>query len=619
MLYAKVVLGLPVEGPFDYFVPLNLSKAMKVGVRVWVDFRNKKVVGYVVMLARKSRIKNIKPILEVIDDSPVLDKNALSLTNELSDYYCCCWGEAIETALPEALRKGKKLPNLRSRENSTEGNLRQSALKKESILIHGLDIGARWEIYLKEIKGALDNRMSAIVLLPDINCVLRAGELINNNLGIAPVLLYRKQHKELQEWVKVKTGNANIVLGTRSAVFAPFNNLGLVIIDEEQDSVYKQEQVPHYNAREVAFMRIGIEGAKLILGSASPSLEAFYLAKRGKIKYVLMPKKDAFPEVKIINTASTYYGRGKKNTLSGYLHDAIASILDSGGKALLFLNRLGFATFVYCRRCNAVLKCSRCSVNLVYHFKDNFLNCHYCNFKAPAPQICPVCNSDYIRYCGGGVEKIESELSRIFPQAKIKRLDDGEGADIADANIFIATKSSIAGISCDFDLIGVLSIDNCLNRIDFRAAEKTNVLLVNLARMAAKKIVIQTGLPGHHCFRALTEGDINLFYDEELKQRRQLNFPPFGNLGIIRLRGKDELRLEQTGQALFKKLRKYGRNNPVDIISVNPAQPYRLRGKFWRQVLLRSKNALRISKFIKTNLKNFSHSGIIVTVDIDPL
>ena len=631
MLYAKVVLGLPVEGPFDYSVPVHLYKKIKEGVRVWIQFRDKRKLGYVVKFTTKSNIEHVKPILEIIDDSPILDKNMLLLTKELSDYYGCSWGEAIETALPEGLRKGKKITN-----NIEECKDIKHKYNQEAILIHDLDGGARWDIYLESIKDTINNNRSVIVLLPDINSVLKAKETITASLGISPGLLYRKQPKELEEWQKVKESKFNIIIGTRSGIFAPVSKLGLVIIDEEQDTVYKQDQVPHYHAREVAFMRIAIEKARLILGSASPSLESFYLAKKGKInpsstlgidaersrsiKYMLLPRIRDYPEVKIIDMRHEQrYFKQRDIILSKYLQDCIIQVLDSKGKTLLFLNRRGFATFASCRNCGMVLKCPRCNVNLVYHFKDNILNCRYCNFKMPPPQICPSCNSAYIRYLGTGTEKVESEFSRVFPHARIRRLDNLQDVDIENADIFISSASIIKKTNYNFDLIGILSIDNSLNRIDFRSTEKTFGLLVGLLTLTERKIIIQTSLPRHYCFKAAEFKDINLFYDEELKQRKQLKFPPYQHLCLVKLRGEKENRVKETSDTLFNRLNKYSKNKNIKVVSVNPSQPAKLRGNFYWQILIKAGSPLKIIKFLKLHLKNFSHSGIIVTIDMDPL
>jgi primosomal protein N' (replication factor Y) len=614
MLYAKVVLGIPVEGPFDYVVPENLYKKIKVGVRVKVSFHFKKTVAYVVKLSKESHIKNFKPVLQVIDDAPVLNRNMLLLTKRLSEYYCCSWGEAIETALPESLRKAKTIPNIEKR------NILKTKGNSEIILVHSLQEKEKWDIYLKQIKEALDNKGPVIVLLPDINSLLKAKETISKSIGIIPESLYRKQPEELVRWLKVRRGEINIIVGTRSAIFAPLDSVRLIIIDEENDSAYKQEQVPHYHAREVAFMRARIEKAKVILGSASPSLESLYLTKKSKIKYIFIPREPPFPEIKIIDIKSEYNRlRQKRAILSKFLEDAISSVLNIGGKILLFLNRKGFATLASCQSCRQALRCPRCNINLVYHYKDNVLNCHYCNFKIEPPKICPNCHAGYIRYTGTGTEKIESELSRIFAQSKIVCLDKQKPVDIKGGDIFIATSSIIKETGVRFDLIGALAIDNSLNRIDLRAGEKTFALLVGLLGLTEKKIVIQTSIPTHSCFQALLKKDINLFYEEELRQRKQLNFSPYKHMALVKLRGQKEAKVKEASFRLFEGLNKANRDRGIKIISVNVAQPSKLRGNYHWQILITSDRAQRITKFLKIHLKRFSHSGIIVTVDVDPL
>lgn len=614
MLYARVVLGLPVEGPFDYSVPPCLCGRIKVGMRVWVQFRTQRMLGYIVSLGKQTNIENVKPIIEIIDESPLLDKNMFLLTEELSRYYGCSWGEAIETALPAGLRKGRKIAN------TPENKIIAQKDNRDVLLVHDLEGKARWDIYLKSIKETLDNNKSVIVLLPDINSVLKAKEIITAALGILPGLLYRKQQQELEEWSKIREGKFNIIIGTRSGIFAPANNPGLIIIDNEEDSSYKQDQVPHYHAREAAFMRVKIEKARLILGSTSPSLDSFYLAKKDKIRYIFLPKTRNFPQIKIIDIRRQRSLKQRNAILSRYLKDCILQVLDVKGKILLFLNRRGFATFASCRHCGTVLKCPRCNINLVYHFEDNILKCHYCNFKMPPPKICPNCNSGYIRYLGSGTEKIESEVSRVFPQARIKRSDTPKEIDIENADIFISTRSIIKGMDYSFDLVGVLAIDNSLNRIDFRATEKTFGLLVSLLNLTKEKMLIETGLPKHYCFRALESKDVNMFYDEELKQRKQLGFPPYRHLCLVRLRGRKENRVKEVSSDLFNRLNKYAKNNKtVKVVSVNPGQPAKLRGNFYWQILLRADSPQKIIKFLKLHLKNFLHSGIIVTIDMDPL
>ncbi len=644
MLYAKVVFSLAIEGPFDYIVPQHLSDKIKEGSRVWVSLRTQKTLGYVVNLTNQTKIKYLKEVSDVIDDFAVLDQNMLALTQKIADYYCCSWGQAIDTALPEAIRKGGRLPSYAKNKEPSLNNAAATAPPSslpalptgsasknnpdsyrgipEQTLIHDhdLNIEKRWEIYTREIEKSLNDNKSVIVLLPDIDSVLKYSRMLTGRLTSQVRILYRKQPKELDEWTAVKLSKLCVVMGTRSAIFAPLSELGLIIIDEEENPVYKQDQVPHYHARQAAFLRADIQNSRFILGSAAPSVESFYQAKESKIKYLPITRAKSYPQIDIINTKELSLEVRSKGLVSlKYLADSVNTTLNSAGKTLLFLNRKGFATFASCRNCGMVLKCPRCNINLVYHFKEQILSCHYCNFKMPPPDICTNCNSGYIRYSGTGTEKIESELYRLFPQAKIKQLDRQTETGINEADIFISTQYIIKLTDFNFDLIEVLSIDNSLNHLDFRSGEKTFKLLFNLTGLTRKRIIIETQLSKHHVFKALTDNNSGIFYEEELKQRKSLGFPPYNHLCLIKLRGKKESRVEQISNELFKILTVRNKNKKIEIISVNPAIPPKLRGNFYWQILLKAGDACLITKFLKICLQDFPHSGIIVTIDMDPV
>lgn len=621
MLYAQIVLGLPVEGPFDYIVPELLRKKIYKGSRVFVNFAGRRKVGFVVRLKHDSSIKKLKEIFSVIDEHPIIDRESLLLTKKLSEYYCCSWGEAIETALPEGIRKGKKTPQIKVDGLRIVNTDNKYSANQDITLVHDLDGVLRWGIYLEKIRDGLNAGASSIILLPDKSAVLKAKELICKELDAKISILYRNVPRELEEWLRIKIGEVDIVIGMRSSIFAPLANLGLIIIDQEQDSAYKQDQVPHYHARQVALMLAKIKKAKLILGSTAPSLESFHLVKRGIAKYIPLSRIKKYPEISIIDIKAEYYRFKPKNLiLSKYLEDLIAATINSSGKTLLFLNRKGFATFAFCNNCAKVLRCPRCNVNLTFHFKENILTCHYCNFKMENPKICPSCNSGYIKFSGMGTERIESELSRVFPQAKIKRVDTESNPDLKSADIFISTSAIIAKqASYNFDLVTVLGIDNSLNRVDFRSSEKAFSLLMSLLKLTDRKLLIQTGFPGHHAFKAIAKNDVDIFYSDELRERRQLDLAPFKHLALIKLRSKVEQKAREGSYALFKKLNSKNNKYGVRMLSVNPGQPSKLRGNFYWQILIRSNNPEKATKFLKINLKDFRHSGIIVTVDIDPL
>ena len=613
MLYARVVLGLPIEGPFDYLVPSDLENKISVGARVWVNFRNKKEVSYVVGLSSKTKIKKIKEVATVIDATAVLDENMLLLSRRLAKYYCCSWGEAIEAALPDELRKGKGAGEI-----SRPGNAGEiSPLGNDVFFVQGQE---RLPVYLREIKEAWAAERSAIVLFTDILEAERAKELIEKKSDTEVFLAFRKQPKELEVWKKISQAQKCVVVGTRSSIFSPVNNLGLIIVDQEQDQVYKQEQSPHYQARQVALMRAQICGSKVVFGGLVPSLESFHLVQEGKFKFEIIPSKQAYPQVQVIdNRRLSYADRKNKPIFSKFLADTIYATLAEKGKVLVFIERKGFATSAACHNCGAALKCPRCNINLVFHFDEDKLKCHHCNFKMEVPKICPSCNAGYIKYSGLGTEKVESELARIFPQARVKILNEENitGTNL-DADIFVATSSIIKHQGLNFDLIGVIAIDNSLNRVDFRSGEKTFALLMGLASITSKKMIIQSVNANHHCFQALIKNDPQIFLKEELKQRKQLNFAPYKHMILLRLRGARLDKVKDAACALFERLSRI-KTSSIKMLSLNPGQPAKLRGNFYYQILMRASSAEKAGKFLKLHLKEGHFSGIIVTVDVDPV
>jgi primosomal protein N' (replication factor Y) len=461
---------------------------------------------------------------------------------------------------------------------------------------------------------------SAVVLLPDVQAVMDAAQRIAQATGKAPLVLYRNQPKELDAWINVRGANNTVVVGTRSSVFAPLKGLGLIIIDEEENSVYKQDQVPHYHARVAALMRTDIEKLNLILASSAPSLESFYLAQNKTLTLKVLPRQSGFPEAKTMDPGRIPVGSKRSRfVFTKFLEDSIYSTLSQKGKVLLFLNRKGFATTSSCHNCGYTIKCERCNINLVYYFDLDLLKCHYCNFKIQPPKICPKCNSGYVKFSGAGTQKIESELHRMFPQASIKNFDGSNDEGIRDADIVVSTSVIMKQASIKFDLIGVLALDNSLNRVEIRSSEKVFQILSGLAGLTDKKMIIETYLGGHHVFEALSQKDAQLFYDKELEQRKQLGFVPYSHMAIVKLRAKTEEKARKASQELFDILLKSSADEQVKVLSLNPGQPAKLRGNYYWNILLSSGKAEKITGFLKINLRKFSHSGIIVTVDVDPL
>lgn len=605
MLYAKVVLGLPLEGPFDYAVPLSLKDNILIGSRVWVNFRNKKEVAYVVGLSRQTRIEKIKEVSALIDAYPVLDRPLLLLTKELAQYYGCSWGEAIEAALPDELRKGKEIKPPEHSSVAREAGLAALGASGLPVFVRSF---YRLEFYLTKIRDTLAGGRSVIVLCPNLAAVEKICRAIKENLGDEPFIVFRKQPQELAVWGRIRQAGCCVVVGLRSAIFSCVHNPGLIIIDEPQDQVYKQEQSPHYHARNICLMRARIQGAKLILGSHSMALEDYYLWRHNRLALETIPLAQAYPAVKIIDLRRLPFAERKtKPIFSKFLLDAIQQVLEQKGKVLIVVNRLGFATTVACHNCGKSLQCPRCNLNLVFHFEDGQLKCHHCNFKMPVPKICPFCQAGYIKYFGLGTEKVMSELARIFPSARL-------GEDL------VVSTGAGAGHQrgASFDLVGVLGIDDLLNRVDFMAAEKAYAMLSGVAHLTCGKIIVQSLNQRHHCLQALVNNDPELFFKTELKTRKQLKFSPFSHLIMLKLRGKDAAKVKAAAEVLFDRLTK-SKTNSLKLLWLHPGQPPKLRGNYYYQILMRAAKVPAAVRFLKLHLKEWHFSSIIMTIDVDPV
>ena len=653
MLYAQIVLGLPVDGPFDYGIPDSLVPAARVGCRVRINFRNKKEVGYIVALSDNTDCSSVKPVIDIIDSQgPLFAAAFLELAKQVSLYYYCSWGQAIEVGLPMALRVGRKsgiasspsaprndglsaprndgvasLPSAPRNDSFSAtrndgGGLSASAgrTKPRRFLIHDRDDDGRIRVYQDKAAVYLEKQMSVIVLVPDKDAIGRMRAAMDSRFKYQVCVLVREGTQEIQQWMNIWNSHPVLVIGTRSAVFAPVRNLGCIIIDDEHDYSYKQDQSPHYHAREVAMMRCDVEKADFIAGSAAPSLEMMYAVSSGAMELETIIRSRPAPQIKIVDMKNLpLVSTKQKITISGYLQDAILAAITAREKVLIFLNRKGYATLAICSHCAKIFQCPRCSVNLNYHYEAKLLRCHYCNYTMPPPNICPECNAGYVRFLGAGTEKLESELSRIFPQARISRWESGKPLEYGSADIFIATQAAIRHVQNRFDHVCVLGIDNALNHVDFRSSEKTFGIVNCLAGLADKQMIVQTNMTNNHVLNALTQRDPGVFYKEEFEQRKELLFPPYRHFVFIKLRGKDEGKVEKAAKDTFERLSNTAKPAGIAMISVNPAQQAKLRGNYYWVILIACKDVIRLNEFLKKNLPVARHSGIIITVDVDPV
>jgi primosomal protein N' (replication factor Y) len=665
--FVDVVINRPIEGPFTYSIPDDLKQDVKIGSCVEVSFGTKKETGYVVGFPARAKVKNIKSIIRILDRSPLIDTKMLRLTRWIADYYYSSWGEAISAAVPGVLKKG-----MRSRRNrikkvqeeievefidGSDKHLSPTPEQKQALdsirdcidkgisrifLLHGVTGSGKTEVYLQSISRALDSGRSSIVLVPEISLTPQTVARFRARFGDKIAVLHSRLlgSRRASEWKRISSGEARIVVGARSAIFAPVKDLGLVVVDEEHETSYKQEDVPRYNARDVAIKRIELEKAVCILGSATPSLESFYAAKTGHYTLVELAERidsRLLPEVEIVDMREELTRTKKIPIFSQSLKTWIDKDISEGKQAIVFLNRRGFSTFISCRKCGYVLTCRRCNVSLTYHFYRKKLICHHCSYKIDPPDICPKCNSSYVRYWGIGTERIESELHRSFPKARISRMDTDATCKrgthekilsrFKDHKIDILVGTQMIAKGLDFPkvtLVGVVSADTALNLPDFRSGERTFNLLTQVAGRAGRselggRVIIQTYAPAHYSIQAARNHDYNSFYDKEISLRRELNLPPLCHMASLMFKGYKEEKVLTVSESLREDLIKKDESKEIEIIGPAPSPISRMKGMYRWNLFLKSDRIENISSLLKKVLGNNRRmSGVIISVDMDP-
>ncbi len=443
------------------------------------------------------------------------------------------------------------------------------AHRYEAFLLHGVTGSGKTEVYLNAIEATLAAGRSAILMVPEIALTPAMAGQFFSRFGDRVAILHSafSDAERADQWRRIRAGEAGVVVGTRSGVFAPVRNLGLIVVDEEHDQSYKQEETPRYHGRDVAVVRAQAAGACIVLGSATPSLESRYNAERGK--YTLLEIRERvqerpMPEVRVIDMRQEFLETRQQNIFSRALIQATTERLVSGEQTMLLLNRRGFSSFVTCRACGMRVECENCSVTLTFHKRDRRLLCHLCNYARKVPEVCPACQSDHIYFVGTGSEKVEEELHRAFPEARIARLDRDtaqgkrqfetilerfreRAADILVGTQMIAKGHDIPNVT----LVGVVSADIGLGMPDFRAAERTFQLLTQVAGRAGRGevpgiVLLQTINPDHYAVELAAAQDYAAFYAKELQFRKYMSYPPFSAVANILVRApkqEDALRL----------------------------------------------------------------------------
>ncbi len=614
---AKVVVNLPVEGPFDYLIREDFRPRIRIGQRVSVLFNRRRQLGFVVDFSQESAFAKLNPILALLEEEPSLGANALKLTKLIGQYYGCAWGEVIGTYLPPALRKCKDV-EIGKQSVCLPAESSESSLLT---LVHDISQNQRWAIITEHIQQVLDKNQSVIFLVPEVAMMKNVRERLQNfkdMMGDVGAVKRLTAKKELERWLKIRTGEIRFILGTRSAIFAPAQNLGLIVIYGEENGSYKQEQMPHYHVNKVAEIRSACEHCRVLYVSSAPSVETWRQAEAHQWKKMSLQDEQQ-ADVQIVDM--TNYNPRKTSILSFPLQNSMNKTLEARGKVVLFMNRKGFSTMTRCQKCGFILKCPRCDVNLTYMYSTNMMVCRHCQHKAAQPKDCPECHGAYLRSMGMGIERLEEQVVRYYPQARVAHYDkDSSSRNIWNkVDVLIATQAIFREqLNFSADLMAVVNFDAELHRLDFRSAQKAFTLLTHLRQLAKEKLIIQTHMKEHYCIRAVLKNDFEHFYREELKLRKEFGYPPYQHFVAVGLRGAEETVVFDEVHRLFGKMEE-SRPEAIEVSDPHPDVNPKLRDKFRYTIMVKGKSVDNILIFIKGELKKFrKKKGVIVTVNVDP-
>ncbi|MGP8199854.1 MAG: primosomal protein N' [Limisphaerales bacterium] len=559
----------------------------------------------------------------------------------------------VPNAAPSAEPKSKGSSSLSVGGLGRDAQSRQAGglFRHNVFLLHGVTGSGKTEVYLQAIARSLQQGRGAIVLVPEISLTPQTVERFKARFSSGPLqTLVAVLHSHLSagerhdEWHKIRQGRARIVIGARSAVFAPVDPLGLIIVDEEHEQSYKQEEAPRYHARDVAVVRARMENAVVVLGSATPSMESFYNVEKGKYRLLELPIRadhKKMPVVRVIDMRQVARHETGTPILSPRLKEAILSRLERGEQTLLFLNRRGFATSMQCPLCGYVATCPNCSLSLTYHRQAGKLRCHICGHESVAPAVCPnqKCRNPAIRYAGLGTEKVEAALSKLFPKARIRRMDSDTLKRKEDyrrilgdfrtgkIDLLVGTQMIAKGLHFpNVTLVGIIHADLSLHLPDFRAGERTFQLLTQVAGRAGRgdvegEVFVQAFTPFHPAIQYARRHDFAGFYEQEIEFRRQLNYPPVSRIALLLIKGRNEEKASFSATYVKHEIENWSGEFP-DMILAGPAPAplARTENKHRFHILLRTRQMTRLSHRLAGLLSSVTlPEEVGMSVDIDPV
>ena len=658
----QVAVFVPLYGHFDYLAPKNISldklQSLKPGIRVKIPWINREVTGVLLRISDKSEvsIKKLKTVIDIIDEIPLFPDSILELINFSSHYYHHPIGEVFEAAMPTILRQGKsanyregyteefeELPEAAFVLNPHQSDCVAKILNKletfETFLLFGVTGSGKTEVYLQVIEQVIAQHKQALVLVPEIGLTPQTVARFEKRFLVKISVLHsgltdRERH---DSWMQARNGDVAIIIGTRSAIYTPLKHPGIIIIDEEHDLSFKQQEGFRYSARDLAVLRGKLENIPVVLGSATPSLESYYQAISQKYQLLKLPERAGaavFPIVSLMDMKKQ--SKLKESTISFELQNLIQRHLNAKGQVLVFLNRRGFAPLLICNQCGWMAACKRCDAKMTLHQRPAYLQCHHCLSVQPVDKICRECQHTTLSTIGIGTQRLEEDLQQSFPNVSIIRIDKdttkkkgsltSKLAQIQQGQPCILIGTQMLAKGHHFPKVSlsvIMNIDSGLFSSDFRGIERTAQLILQVGGRAGREdkqgeVVLQTYHPEHLLLNTLLEKDYEIFAKEALKERCEAGFPPYQFFALIRAESVD---IESTMNFLTDLKSVMGSNN-IQLLGPIPAPMQKKSGKHRAQLLLKSKQRTHLIAQLDNLIQKQSElkyrSKVRWSIDVDP-
>lgn len=667
MKYVNVVVDNNTDHTDNLYTYSCDDDNVRVGSKVTVPFAmgNRIKEAYVIQTADKllDEIKGLKAVAAV-DPDISLSEEAVATCIWMKRQYLCRYIDAIKCFTPAGTssKRGKIRTPYKDAVGEQSGGKELTSEQKNAVekilpsiaeaehkvfLIHGVTGSGKTEIYMKVIEDCIGRGRTAIMMVPEISLTPQTIDRFIGRFGTEQIAVLHSKlslGERYDEWMRIRKGEVNIVIGARSAIFAPLENIGAIVLDEEHETTYKSDMTPKYDAVEVAVRRAKKNQSVVLLGSATPSLVSSYKAERGEYQKILLKERyngTPLPDVEIVDMREELK-QGNRSIFSVMLYNEIRKNLEEKRQIILFLNRRGYSTFVSCRSCGYVMKCRECGISLTYHKSRNEAVCHFCGHSEKVPSLCPDCGGKYIKHFGTGTEKVEELTREIFPECHIDRLDldtaskKGSIDKILNSfkkgktNILIGTQLVAKGLDfSNVGLVGIISADITLNVPDFRSAERTFQLITQAAGRAGRgdrkgRVLIQTYHPDHYAILAAADHDYDTFYHAESVLRRQLGYPPYSDLIQVVLSAEKETdALEKCRHTAEEFIKHVGEDERRYVLGPQAAPMNKVKGLYRYQLLIKCfpgkrKVYSRVLNDIRVKISTDRNAKYFISVDVNP-